>query len=141
MKKIINLYKKYEEIINYIIVGGLTTAVSLITYYLCVFTILNPNNPIELQVANIISWIFSVTFAYFTNRKYVFKSNEVNIAKECTKFYTSRIFTLLLDMLFMFLFVTKFNINDKISKLIVQVLIVIGNYIISKFFVFIKEKR
>lgn len=141
MKKIISLYKKYEEIINYIIVGGLTTIVSLATYYICVFTILNPNSPLELQIANIISWLFSVTFAYFANRKYVFKSNEANMVKEGTKFYTSRIFTLLLDMLFMFLFVTVFKFNDKISKLVVQVLIVIGNYIISKFFVFIKEKE
>ncbi|MBQ2873648.1 MAG: GtrA family protein, partial [Bacilli bacterium] len=75
----INLYKKYKEIINYLIFGVLTTVVSLATYYLLVFTILDPNNPLELQIANIISWITCVTFAYITNRKYVFNSKNKNI--------------------------------------------------------------
>ena len=60
MKKILELYKKHEEIINYLIVGGLTTVVSLLTYYICVFTILNPKDALELQIANIISWVCAV---------------------------------------------------------------------------------
>ena len=76
MKKIKELYKKYEELINYVIVGVLTTIVSLGSYYLCVLTVFNPDNPVLLQSANIISWILAVTFAYFANRKYVFKSNK-----------------------------------------------------------------
>src|SRR5574344_2304183 len=71
MKKLIN---KYGEVIRYLIIGVLTTVVSLATYYLCVHTILNASNAIELQIANIISWVVSVTFAFFTNRSYVFKS-------------------------------------------------------------------
>ena len=136
IKNISKIYKKYEEIINYLIVGGLTTVVSLVVYYTCVLTFLSPNNPIELQIANIISWIISVLFAYITNRKYVFKSKEKNKVKESIKFVGSRISTLLLDMLTMFIFVTLLHVNDKISKLIAQVLVVIGNYIISKLFVF-----
>ena len=85
------IYIKYKEIINYLIFGILTTLVSLLTYYLLVFTILNPNNPIELQLANIISWITCVTFAYITNRKYVFNSIDKNIKKELIKFYSSKI--------------------------------------------------
>ena len=50
MKKIINIYKKYEEIINYIIAGGLTTFISLITYYACVILFLDPNDPLKLQI-------------------------------------------------------------------------------------------
>ena len=136
MKKILDLYKKYEEIINYVIVGVLTTIVSLLTYYICVFTILNPNNAIELQIANVISWIASVTFAYFTNRKYVFKSKNKNKLKEASKFYLSRLSTLIIDMLFMMLFVTIFLINDKLSKFLVQFIILILNYVFSKLFVF-----
>ena len=49
MKSIKELFYKYEEIISYLIVGGLTTMVSLITYYLLVYTILDPNIGIELQ--------------------------------------------------------------------------------------------
>ena len=91
MKSIKELFYKYEEIISYLIVGGLTTMVSLITYYLLVYTILDPNIGIELQIANIVSWIFSVTFAYFTNRKYVFKSKNKISFKEGISFYISRI--------------------------------------------------
>ena len=132
-------YLKYKEVINYLIFGVLTTIVSLLTYYLLVFTILNPENGIELQIANIISWITCVTFAYITNRKYVFNSKDKNIIKEIIKFYSSRLTTLFLDMSIMFIFVTKLNLNDKIIKIIVQILIIILNYILSKLLVF-KQK-
>lgn len=135
------IYLKYKEIINYLIFGVLTTIVSLLTYYLLVLTILNPNNPIELQIANIISWITCVTFAYITNRKYVFDSKNKNILKEITKFYSSRLTTLFLDMIIMFIFVTKLHFNDKIIKIIVQIVIIILNYILSKLLVFKKDKN
>ena len=135
----IELYKKYKEIINYLIFGVLTTVVSLATYYICVFTFLNPENPVELQIANIISWIFAVLFAYVTNRKYVFESKEKNLIKEGIKFSGSRLITLFLDMLVMWLGVTVLKFSDTIIKIVSQVLIIIGNYIISKLFVFKKE--
>lgn len=140
MKKMLELYKKYEEIINYLIVGGLTTVVSLGTYYLCVYTFLNPKISWQLQCANIISWIAAVTFAYFTNRIFVFKSKNENKLKEAFNFYAARVSTLLLDMGFMYLFVSLLNFNDKIIKIVVQVLITIANYLISKLFVFKKNK-
>lgn len=131
--------KKYEEIIRYLIIGVLTTIVSLLTYYLLVSTVFDPNNAIELQITNIISWIVCVTFAYFTNRIYVFKvDNEVN-AKEVISFYASRLSTLFIDMLLMFVFVTLLSFNDKIVKLAVQAIIIILNYILSKFIVFKKN--
>ena len=130
------IYHKNEEIWNYLIVGGLTTLVSLIVYYICVLTILNPNNAIELQIANIISWIVAVVFAYYANRVYVFKSKEKNIKKEASSFIGSRIITLLLDMLTMFIIVTLLHLNDKIGKIISQIIVIVGNYIISKLFVF-----
>ena len=139
MKKIMELYKKHEEIINYLIVGGLTTVVSLASYYLCVLTILNPNNALELQIANIISWICAVTFAYITNRKFVFKSKNKDIKKEVISFTSSRIVTLLMDMAIMWLMVTLMHFNDKIAKLVVQVVVTIGNYLLSKLFVFKKN--
>lgn len=141
MNKIKELYKKNKEIINYLIIGVLTTVVSLATYYICVITFLNPNNSLELQIANIISWTIAVLFAYVTNRKYVFESKEKNILKEGLKFASSRLLTLIIDMGCMFLFVTIFKINDKIAKLIVQVIITVLNYIISKFLVFNGEKN
>lgn len=138
MEKILQIYKKNEEIINYLIVGVLTTIVSLASYYIVVITILNPNNAFELQLANIFSWICAVTFAYIANRKYVFKSTNKNKLKEIINFVSARILTLLMDMLIMFFTVTILYMNDKIAKLIVQVVVTIMNYLFSKIFVFKK---
>lgn len=131
-----NLSLKYQEIISYLIVGVLTTIVSLGTYYVCVLTILDPLNPLQLQIANIISWIAAVTFAYVTNRKYVFKSHNSAIIQESAKFFASRIGTLLIDMGTMFLLVSLMEMNDKVSKLIVQFIVTVGNYLLSKLMVF-----
>lgn len=140
MKKVLDLYKKYEEIINYIIVGVLTTVVSLLTYYICVFTLLNPKDALQLQIANTISWITCVTFAYFTNRKYVFKSENKNKLNEASKFYLSRVSTLVIDMLCMLFFVTILRINDKLAKIFIQFIILVLNYMFSKLFVFKNKK-
>lgn len=140
MNKLINIYNKNKEIINYLIIGILTTIVSLASYYLLTFTILNPNNAFELQLANIISWILSVLFAYITNRKYVFSSTNKNIKKELSKFISSRFTTLLIDMGLMALLVTILNFNDKLVKLIVQIIVIVLNYIFSKLFVFKEQK-
>ncbi len=134
------LYKKYKEIINYLIVGVLTTVVSLAVYYICVVTFLDPHKALQLQAANIISWIAAVTFAYFANRKFVFESKNPNILQEAAAFYAARLATLGMDMAVMFLMVTVGGINDKIAKLAVQVLVIAANYILSKLLVFRKKK-
>ena len=136
MNKIKELLIKYEEVIRYLIIGVLTTVVSLATYYILTFTVLDPKVSIQLQITNIISWIVSVTFAYFTNRKYVFKLKEKKNIKEASKFYLSRLSTLLLDMLLMQIFVIRLKFNDKIIKLIVQFVVIVLNYVLSKFLVF-----
>ena len=120
--------------------GVLTTVVSLGVYYALVLTILDPNNGFQLQIANVVSWIAAVTFAYYTNRKFVFKSNSKNIKKEMASFYGSRVLTLLMDMATMFIMVTLCHCNDKIAKLVDQVIVTIFNYIFSKLLVFKKEK-
>lgn len=137
----IKIYKKYEELINYLIIGILTTIVSLATYYLLTLTVLDANNKVYLQIANIISWLASVTFAYFTNRKFVFKVKNKSNIKECLNFYISRISTLLIDMIIMYIFVSILKFDNKIVKLIAQVVIIILNYILSKFIVFKSSKE
>lgn len=135
------IYKEHKEGINYLIFGGLTTVLSLAVYYILTFTILNPKNAIELQIANVISWIVGFLFAYFTNRKYVFESKTNNVKGEFFKFFLSRIFTLILDMVIMFLFVTLLHFNNKIMKIVSQIIVIVGNYILSKFIVFNKANK
>ncbi len=136
MSKIKELMKQYYEIISYLIVGGLTTVVSLGIYYGCVLTFLDPDIGWQLQCANVLSWIGAVTFAYFTNRIFVFRSKSKDWKREITVFYSSRLLTLFLDMVIMFLLVTVAHGNDKIAKLIGQVVVTIVNYLLSKLIVF-----
>lgn len=131
--------EKYGEIVRYLIVGILTTVVSLGTYYGCVFTFLNPENALQLQLANVLSWIIAVTFAYVMSRIYVFQSKQENILREMVAFYSSRLLTLFMDMAIMFIMVTLCRVNDKLAKLVVQVVVTVANYVFSKIFVFRRE--
>lgn len=139
MNQLKNLIQHHEEIIAYLVVGILTTIVSLSTYYICVFTFLNPRIAWQLQSANVISWICAVTFAYVMSRKFVFKSKRIDWMNEATAFYSSRLVTLFVDMAIMLFMVTLCGFNDKIAKLVVQVVVTIANYILSKLFVFAKR--
>jgi len=134
MKKIIDLYKKYEEIINYLIVGGMTTLVSIGVYALCTKCF-----HINYMIANVVSWIISVLFAYITNRIFVFKSKSENIILEVYQFFKYRIFSFLIEIFLMYVFVELISIDDMISKVIVQIIVIILNYVFSKLFVFKKE--
>lgn len=138
MKKLFELYKKYSEIINYLIVGVLTTIVSIVIYG--VFTKLFHVN---YMISNIVSWIGAVSFAYITNKIFVFKSkcdNDKDVLIEIYQFFKYRVFSLVIDLLLMYLFVEIFNINDMIAKVIVQFIIIILNYLFSKLFVFKRKK-
>lgn len=143
MKKIISLYKKYEEIINYLIVGVLTTVVSLVVKWGLLFTILDAKNAFQLQIAVVISWVAAVIFAYVTNRIFVFKSKSKNILKEIVNFFGARLLTLGLEMLIMWFFVTLLKLNSDIWVLVwtmvAQILVIIFNYVLSKLFVFRKK--
>ena len=130
LKKDLNILLKrnyFNEKINYLIFGGLTTILSLL--FINIYCTWSKKN-IELQIANILSWIIGFLFAYFTNRKYVFERKNVKTKEEIFKFFLSRLSTLLLDMAIMFLFVTCLKLNDKISKIVSQVLVILVNYIL-----------
>ena len=131
--------KNYREILMYLIFGGLTTLVSLSTYFFCTAFILDAKDMIQLQIANIVSWIVSVAFAYLTNKRYVFQSNNTT-GKEVGKFYLSRVSTLFMDMILMYLFVTILAFSDAIVKVVVQFVVIVSNYLLSKFLVFKEEK-
>lgn len=132
-EKVHELYFKYKEIINYIIVGVLTTIVSIGSYWLFRFVIKN------YVILSILSWIFAVAFAYFTNRAFVFESKEKDMLKEITKFVSCRLLTLGLEVVLMVVFVSFLRVNDMISKIILQVVVLISNYLLSKLFVFVKK--
>ena len=145
MKKIWNLYKKYEEIINYLVVGGLTTIVAIGSKLLLLATILDQTNGLELQIAEIISWFLAVTFAYVTNRIFVFKSKTSGskCAREIFNFFKGRIATQLIQMFIMWFFVTLLKLDSNVwvlvFTLVCQVMQIVLNYVISKLLVFKKS--
>ena len=128
------IYKKYKEIINYLIFGGLTTLVSIGTYAL--FTIVFK---IDYLVSNVLSWIIAVLFAFITNKLFVFASksrSNKQVSKEIVSFFFFRIVSLGIEMIIMYVFVDLLSINDLITKVIAQVIVILSNYIFSKVFVF-----
>lgn len=137
------LIKKFwnKEVLMYLIFGVLTTIVALAIYYALTYTVLDANNSIQLQIANVISWVGGVIFAYVTNRKYVFESKNKNKVVEAGKFVSARLVTLLMDMAIMFVGVTLLKGNDKILKIISQIVVIVSNYVFSKLIVFKKEKK
>ena len=142
--KVIKLYKKYEEIIMYLIMGVLATIVNLIVKLGMLYTFLDAANDIHVQIAVVTSWIVACTFAYFTNRIFVFKSKSKKILKEFISFVGARIITLLVDMLIMFIFVTLLKMNSDlwvfIWTIVSQIVVIILNYIFSKLFIFKKDR-
>ena len=134
VKKTCQLLMKYKEQLLYLFFGGLSFLVSISTF--AYFEkILNIN---EL-LSNILSWIVTVLFAFLTNRVWVFSSKTKNwkeFVRQMYSFYMGRVVTLVIEELILLIFVTWLNLNSIVVKLIAQVLVIILNYIISKFVVF-----
>ena len=137
-----NIYYKNPEIYNYLIVGFLTTVVSITIKLGLLYTILDASNAIHVQISEIISWIGAVIFAYITNRIFVFNSKSKEYIKEIISFISGRIITLLIGMFIMWFICTNLGLNNNtwvlIATIIEQVVITILNYVISKMYVFKK---
>jgi len=140
LKKIMSLYRKHEEIINYLIVGVLTTIVSWLAYAACKL-FMDINQGIQMQAAVFVRWAAGVLFAYFTNRKYVFKSKNPHMLKEAANFASSRLVTYFMDALIMWLLPGVLGINDWISTFISAFLVTVTNYFFSKFLVFKNKNK
>ena len=131
------LYNKYEEVIKYLFFGGLTTLVSIVSYSL--FTRLFS---INYLISNILSWILSIIFAFFTNKIYVFKSktkDKNEVVDEMIDFIFFRLLSLCIESIILYTFVSILEFNDLIIKIFAQIVVIILNYVFSKLFVFKKD--
>lgn len=129
--------KNIKELFMYLVFGVLTTLVNILTFVLCTRVV-----NCTVVISNIIAWFVSVFFAYVTNRKFVFNSQKNSlkqILKEACFFYAGRIGTGVLDTFLMFLSVDVLNLNDILMKVIVNGIVIILNYIVSKFMIFRKN--
>lgn len=120
-----------KELFLYVVFGVLTTVVNIVVYYLFA-----PILGVNYLISNVIAWFLSVLFAYVTNRKWVFESKSSDILKECGLFFGGRIFSGVVDTALMWLFIDVLTIGDMFSKIVIQVIVVVLNYVISKWVVF-----
>lgn len=143
MEKIIHLLTKYREIISYLFWGVATTCVSWGTY-----TIFAGGLNTGIWLANILSWVFAVTFAYITNKIWVFQSKSWKrevIFRELGLFISTRFATGLFEIFMVPILVyagmdqTIFGIKGAVSKVVVSFLVVILNYVFSKLLIFKKK--
>ncbi|MBR1770837.1 MAG: GtrA family protein [Lachnospiraceae bacterium] len=140
VEKIKELLIKYEEIVAYLIVGVLNTLVSWAAWFLFAYTVLDAQIMWQNVLLSVIAWVVGVVFGYFMNRKFVFKSHNPEILKEFLQFSGGRVSTWVLDAVMMVLMINILHINEAFSKIFVSALVMVGNYVISKFFVFKKDK-
>ena len=132
------LFQRYREIILYCVFGACTFVVSVGSYALC-----NRVLGINVLVANAISWVFAVLFAFFTNRKWVFNGDShatKNLWGQMASFFGGRLFTLAVEEAILAVFVSWLDFDEIAVKLVAQVVVIVLNYFISKFWVFRKEK-
>lgn len=129
-----NLIRKLWDMegFRYLFFGGCATVVNVVTY-----AILTDICEIYYQTANVISWVITVLFAFFTNKYVVFQTGHSgNTYQELIRFYGARLLTLLLELFFMWLLIEQLLIHNLVSKCIVQIIVILSNYGFSKLYIF-----
>ena len=131
MDTISMFYRRHKEKIRYLVFGAGTTVVSIGSFAFFTRVI-----PVGELIANLISWLLAVLFAFFTNRRWVFSAQQGSAWKQLMRFCSGRLATLGIEETLLLVFVTLLHCNDMAVKLIAQIIVVILNYIVSKWFVF-----
>lgn len=144
--------KRLREIFLYFVVGGLTTVVNYVVYFL--FTRLvgggeaqspglaalildNSYQDASLAIlGTLVAWAVAVAFAFYPNKRWVFQSRGGDTKREILQFLSARVVSLGMDVGLMALLVGACGLNDMLSKLIVQVVVIVANYFASKFWIF-----
>ena len=133
--KLLNLYYRYREIIDYIFFGGLTTLVNIVVFFIFDSLLSWP-----YLVANAIAIVLSILFAYVTNKLFVFKTSSNDLKEniyEFIKFIGFCLLSGLADMFSMWVLVDLIFVDTNLAKLLTQFIVVVLNYVFSKFFIFL----
>lgn len=120
-----------RELVLYVVFGTFTFLVNVVTYFLFQSVM-----GINYLVSNVLAWFFSVLFAYITNRTWVFESKSPEILKEMSLFFGGRIFSGVVDTALMYLFIDVLVLGNTFSKIVVQIIVIVLNYVFSKLIVF-----
>lgn len=137
MEKVKALIMKYRSLILYAFFGVLTTLVNMAAYWLCFDVLGIPNVP-----ATVIAWVLAVSFAFITNKLWVFESRSFDgktLGREIPAFFGARLLTGLLDVGIMYAAVDVMGWNAMVWKLISNVIVIVLNYVASKLVIFKKQ--
>lgn len=132
-------YREHKEGMRYLVFGGLTTIVNII-----VFTLTHDIFDLSTTISNIIAWILAVIFAYITNKFFVFYTkakDKKDLVREICSFFGARVFTLVLETIFLNIFIDTLGFNSILMKIISNIIVIILNFIFSKIFIFKKENK
>ena len=133
------LVLKYRSLLLYAVFGALTTLVNMAAYWLC-FDVLGISNVPSVVIA----WILAVSFAFITNKLWVFESKSFDartLRHEIPAFFGARLLTGLLDVLIMYTAVDALKGNAMVWKLVSNIIVIILNYIASKLVIFKKKEE
>ncbi|MBQ4036762.1 MAG: GtrA family protein [Clostridia bacterium] len=132
LKPLQPFYLKHKEKLLYLFFGGLTTLISI-----AVFALFTKLIPLNVLLANVLSWVIAVLFAFVTNRTWVFQPDpSQGVIKQMLLFYLGRVATLLVEEVILLCFVELLTFDEMIVKVAAQILVIILNYVISKILVF-----
>ena len=137
LKILADWYRSHQEGMRYLIFGALTTLVNIVAYSI-LYYVFHINN----ATSNIIAWIIGATFAYITNKLYVFNSKvntKKDLLKEILYFYGCRLLTLIIDEAIMIVTVDKFGWNALLMKIIANIIVIVLNFVFSKILIFKKK--
>ena len=126
--------KQIKEIFFYLLFGGLTTLVNIVSFWVL------DSLSLPTAVSTVIAWVLSVIFAFVTNKKYVFESKN-NPFKEMIAFFGCRAFSGIFDLAVMVIFVDVFKYPSMIIKILSNIAVIVMNYFFSKFLIFGKKKN
>lgn len=123
-----------KELFLYLFFGVLTTFINILIY-----TVLTKIFLFHYQTSTVLAWVISVLFAFITNKKYVFSSKSYTLSaifREGLLFIIYRILSLGIDLLIMFIAIQILNMDDLVAKVIANILVIVVNYMVSKFHIF-----
>ena len=144
LKKLADIYRNHREGMRYLIFGGLSTLVNILVYIICAYCIfVNLNDDLKVNISNVLAIVISILFAYITNKLWVFETkteNKKDLLREFTSFIGCRAVTALMDLGLMELTVNILKWNDIVMKILINVLVILLNFVFSKLIIFKKKE-
>lgn len=149
LKDYLDQHPKEYELLRYLIAGGLTTLLSMAVWALFSIAVsadhtVEGATPLQTNIGQVLSWIIAVLFAFWINRRMVFQVRGGSLAgmiKELLQFMASRLVSLVLFEIGLFNLLMAMGFSKLVSKVIGQIFVIVFNYVVSKFWIFVQKKQ